>query len=195
MVLYIRLIFYRKSDSMNLVTHKAIQFAATAHSSQVRKLSDVPYIAHPFEVALTLTENGCEDNAIIAGILHDTVEDTSATITDIQEQFGAEVANIVAGCTEDKTKSWEERKKATIEHLRKEADIEEVQVVCADKLSNLRGLYVQLQKQGDTAWDCFNSTKEQQKWYYGEIIDKIQLLGDYPMYTELTELYKAIFAE
>lgn len=185
--------FLEMSDFMNLEMNKAIRFAATAHKNQVRKTNGVPYIAHPFEVAVILVENGCEDSAIIAGILHDTIEDTSVTAQQIEEQFGQEVADIVKGCTEDKTKSWDDRKKESIEYLRKKASLEEMQVVCADKLSNLRSLYSDIKEKGDSVWQSFNSTKDQQKWYYREILEKIMALADYPMYDELEEAYKEIF--
>ena len=56
--------------------HDAIIFAAKAHEGQRRKGTDIPYITHPFEVAQILMEAGCDETLIIAGLLHDTLEDT-----------------------------------------------------------------------------------------------------------------------
>ncbi|NOY61323.1 MAG: HD domain-containing protein, partial [Calditrichaeota bacterium] len=58
---------------------KAIIFAARAHHNQFRKRGDIPYITHPFTVALILQKQGYSRDVVIAGLLHDTVEDTSVT--------------------------------------------------------------------------------------------------------------------
>ena len=60
-----------------LKLHEAVVFATKAHHGQVRKGSDVPYMIHPFETAQILTEAGCSDEVVIAGLLHDTLEDTT----------------------------------------------------------------------------------------------------------------------
>ncbi|MBV5337765.1 MAG: bifunctional (p)ppGpp synthetase/guanosine-3',5'-bis(diphosphate) 3'-pyrophosphohydrolase, partial [Deltaproteobacteria bacterium] len=80
--------------------NKALEFSAKAHLSQVRKGIDIPYITHPFAVGMILANAGCSEEIIVAGILHDTVEDTETTIEDIKAAFGEEVATIVAGCSE-----------------------------------------------------------------------------------------------
>ena len=82
--------------------HKAIEFAERSHEGQNRKGTLVPYIVHPFEVAQILIDAGSDTKVIIAGLLHDTVEDTVVSINDIQEKFGLEVASLVSFCSEDK---------------------------------------------------------------------------------------------
>ena len=77
---------------------KAYVFAATAHAGQTR-LSGEPYLSHPLAVADTLAEMGFDEPTVAAGLLHDTVEDTKATIEEIDENFGEEVADIVDGGT------------------------------------------------------------------------------------------------
>ena len=92
----------------------AIEVAAKAHQRQVRKETDIPYITHPLSVGIILAKAGCCDDVIIAGILHDTVEDTSITLDYIRETFGAKVASIAEGCSEpDKSLAWEDRKRHT----------------------------------------------------------------------------------
>ena len=59
--------------------HNAIIFASIKHQNQKRKGTNLPYIVHPMEVMQILTENGCSENVIVAGILHDTLEDTDTT--------------------------------------------------------------------------------------------------------------------
>ena len=94
--------------------HNAIIYAAKKHEGQVRKGTDTPYIVHPMEVMQILTAAGCGEDVIVAGILHDTVEDTDATLEEISALFGEKVARLVAHESEDKSKTWRERKSATI---------------------------------------------------------------------------------
>ena len=78
----------------------AIIFATNAHSGQVRKYTGEPYIFHPFEVANLLSKFTTDEDMICAAILHDTVEDTDATIEDIEREFGSLVAKHVDGLTD-----------------------------------------------------------------------------------------------
>ena len=97
---------------------KAIEFAARAHSGQYRKGTKIPYIVHPLGVAKLLIEHGCPDHIVIAGILHDTTEDTPVTLEQIKDIFGLAVAALVEEASEpDKSDTWENRKKSTIQVL------------------------------------------------------------------------------
>ncbi|CAG8579310.1 8896_t:CDS:2, partial [Funneliformis caledonium] len=116
-----------------------IDFAAKKHSFQKRNdPQGTPYINHPIGVAKNLTDAGIYDFATIqAAILHDTVEDTDTSFEEIEQQFGREVRDIVAECTDDKTLVKSERKRLQIEttpHKSKKAK----EVKLADKLYNLR---------------------------------------------------------
>ena len=75
--------------------HDAIVFAAKAHKGQVRKGTDVDYITHPMEVLQILTQMGADGNLLIAGVLHDVVEDTDVTLDEVRELFGDDVATLV----------------------------------------------------------------------------------------------------
>lgn len=97
---------------MNLI-EQARAFALQAHEGQMRKVRDVPMFEHLEEVAFLLKDAGYSDETVAAGYLHDVVEDTKVTIEQVRAVFGEKVASIVAGHTEDKTKSWEERKQAS----------------------------------------------------------------------------------
>ena len=91
---------------------KAINYAAKAHSGQHRKGTKIPYIIHPLGVAKILIEYGCADHVVIAGILHDTIEDTTVTFEQIKDIFGSAVADLVEAESEpDKSDTWENRKK------------------------------------------------------------------------------------
>lgn len=90
---------------MTTQTHElwqhAAAFAARAHRHQLRKDKETPYVSHPFRVAMTVRHVfGCDDPvAIAAALLHDTIEDTATDYDDIAEQFGVQVADVVAAMT------------------------------------------------------------------------------------------------
>jgi hypothetical protein len=152
---------------------QTIEFAAKAHFTQFRKGTDIPYISHPFGVGLILQKAGCKEELIIAGILHDTLEDTDTTEKDLEDKFGKKVLDIVKGCSEpDKTLSWEERKKHTIDYL-KTASLSIRQVACADKLHNLRSIKRDLKDVGEEAWVRFKRGRSSQEWYYTEIVESL----------------------
>ena len=151
---------------------EAIEVAAEAHQGQYRKGTNTPYITHPYAVGLILMETGCPEAVIIAGILHDTVEDTDLTLEFIRERFGDAIANIVDGCSEDKALRWRARKTERIEALRT-ASPEICIVTCADKLHNLRTIISEYDLIGDAVWDRFHGGVEDQAWYYRSILGAI----------------------
>lgn len=91
--------------------NQAIIFATKAHEGQLRKVTQSPFIIHPLAVGCTLADAGEDEDVVVAGFLHDTVEDTDVTLDQIRDEFGDEVAELVDGCSENKALSWDERKK------------------------------------------------------------------------------------
>ncbi len=129
------------------VIQKAYVFSAAAHAGQIR-LSGEPYLSHPLEVANILTEMHLDASTIAAGILHDTVEDTKATLEEINEQFGDDVTKIVNGVTKISKMSFESKEEAQAENIRKMIlamadDIRVIMVKLADRLHNMRTLEFQ----------------------------------------------------
>ena len=151
---------------------EAIEIAAEAHQGQYRKGTDTPYITHPYAVGLILMAAGCTETVIIAGILHDTVEDTDLTLAFIRERFGDAIAHIVDGCSENKALRWRARKTERIEAL-KTASPEICVVTCADKLHNLRTIISEYNRIGDTVWERFHGGVADQAWYYRSMLDAI----------------------
>ena len=151
---------------------EAIEVAAEAHQGQYRKGTDTPYITHPYAVGVILLEAGCPEAVIIAGILHDTVEDTDLTLEFIRDRFGDAIAAIVEGCSENKALRWRARKTERIEALRT-ASPEVCTVTCADKLHNLRTIISEYDVIGDAVWDRFHGGVEDQAWYYRSILGAI----------------------
>lgn len=175
--------------------HNAIMFATKAHTGQTRKGNNIPYIYHPMEVLQILTEMGCDEDVKIAGVLHDTVEDTDTTIEDIKEAFGENVALLVGGHTEDKSKTWQERKEDDIAALRA-GSVGLKAIVFADKLSNIISLYDDYKVMGDTVYEKFNAGKEKQAWYYGELLKVfVEYKEDLSvnLVTEYENIYKKLF--
>ena len=189
----------------NALISKAINFAVEKHSTvknpdgtigQKRKGSNLPYIIHPIEVWQILRNNDCSVEVQIAGLLHDTLEDTNATPEEIKESFGEEILSLVLTESEDKSKTWKERKQHTIDALANDS-IETMQVCCADKLSNCRAQLYDYKQIGDALFDRFNkqSTPELQAWYYKSIVKSLAPLKGMKMYDELCEVVKELYGE
>ena len=155
------------------MVEKAIEFAAVKHEGQVRKGTTIPYIAHPFGVALLLQKEHQRNEVIAAGALHDTLEDTDTTKEELLKQFGEEVLWLVMAATEpDKSLPWEERKLHTIEQLPLRSN-EEVALIAADKLHNLRSIQREVTEKGEEVWSRFNRGKRDQSWYYMGIVQAL----------------------
>lgn len=176
--------------------NRAIIFATEKHRGQFRKSTTIPYIMHPIEVMQILYSMRADTDLLIAGVLHDTVEDTDTTLDEIQQIFGDGVAELVASNSEDKSKSWKERKQHTIDELAK-APQRVKMLVMADKLSNSRSLAIDYANIGDELWTRFNAPKEKQAWYYSGVQDSLFGMQAIPecadAYWELVSLFKEVF--
>lgn len=184
-------------DQSNALITQAILFAMEKHGSvknkdgtigQKRKGSGLPYIIHPMEVWQILRNNNCSTTVQVAGLLHDTLEDTDTSPEEIKEKFGADVLALVQTESEDKTKSWKERKQATLDALEK-ASHETKQVCCADKLSNCLAQLYDYNQIGDALFERFNkeSTPQLQGWYYKGIVKALSSLEGEKMYADLKD--------
>src|SRR5271170_1214430 len=133
----------RPQDDLSIVK-KAYDYSLKHHEGQTRA-SGEPYLVHPIEVALVLAEMKMDPVAIAAGLLHDSVEDTSVTIVDIRKEFGEQVAHIVEGVTKISKIDFATREEQQAENLRKMMlamvdDIRVVLIKLADRLHNMRTL-------------------------------------------------------
>lgn len=174
----------------------AKKFAIKAHKGQIRKSDpEKPMIIHPINVANILEEYEFDENVIAAGYLHDVVEDTKYTKKDIEEKFGIDIASLVMGASEpDKSLSWEERKKHTIEEV-KNLDLRHKAIVCADKISNLEDIRIMSEIKGEYDFSAFKRGFDSQKWYYTEVYNSLIKNQDenLPMFKRLKELIDYIF--
>ena len=134
---------YQTREDVELV-RKAYVYAAAAHAGQTR-LSGEPYLSHPLAVADTLAEMRLDGATVAAGLLHDTVEDTRATIEEIDESFGEDVADIVDGVTKISMLTFDSKEAQQAENIRKmilamNEDMRVLFVKLADRLHNMRTL-------------------------------------------------------
>lgn len=178
------------------VKEKAQLFAISAHMGQIQKSEpDKPMIMHPIGVGKLLESFGYDDNVVAAGYLHDVVEDTKYTIEDIEKEFGTDIASLVMGASEpDKSLSWEERKKHTIEEAKK-LPLRNKLVICADKINNLEDLFLKFEKSGTRDFSAFKRGEEKQKWYYTSIYESLIAKEDkeLPIFVKLKDILDKVF--
>lgn len=180
----------------NSLLHDAIHFATEKHEGQCRKGTMIPYIVHPMETMQILHSMNAGVELMMAGVLHDTLEDTETTYDELELLFGKKVASWVQAHTEDKEKTWEERKEKEIKDT-VEGDINLKALVLADKLANLRAIARDYTRVGDELWARFSKGKKKQAWYYSAIQDALWDTQLYPeikdAYWEFVGLYKDVF--
>ena len=160
---------------------EALVFAEKAHREQVRKETDIPYVAHLLAVASIVLEHGGDEDQAIAALLHDAVEDQGgdAMGLEIRDRFGERVYSIVMACT-DATMipkpPWRERKEAYIAAVPgKPSDA--LLVAMADKLHNAHSILEDHRRIGDVIWDRFNGGHEGTVWYYKSLADAFASLA------------------
>ncbi len=174
------------------VLDRAIALAARAHETQLRKGSKVPYIHHPVMVGMVLARAGFDDEVVVAGILHDVVEDQDVTLEEIDAQFGGTIAHLVGDVTEQKTEAgsdekrpWRTRKEEQLEHLR-HMSVAGAAVKAADALHNCLCTVSDYDREGTTVWTRFNAGRADQVWYYSSVSRLVrERLGDHPLALEL----------
>lgn len=191
----------------NDLIFEAIKFVAEAHANHYRKGTNIPYISHLMNVMKILCKYNCETKVIVAGILHDVVEDTKVTIEEVEQKFGKDIAEIVAGASEREKilknnhwkASWKERKQNTIEFLKRTDKLEKLLVSCADKLDNARDILADYQELGNDLWTRFNAGKDEQMWYYQSLVKVFLQRGEefgdplLKMAKDLEQTVKSIF--
>lgn len=168
------------NDRSTLISERlerALRWAASCHQGQTRRGSGVPYVEHVMAVAMILDRLGFDEDVVIAGLLHDAVEDTDVTLDAVEAQFGAQVAELVAHCSEVKTdaegrkRPWIDRKRDHLEALRHAPDSARA-VVLADKLHNLISIDLDLQE-GVPVWTHFHAGRDDVLWYYRTSIERL----------------------
>lgn len=121
---------------------KAYKLAVNAHAEQKRK-SGIPYISHPVSVAYIIVELGIDTDSVVAALLHDVVEDTDVSLSEIEKMFGSDIANLIDGVTKIGRIPYSSREEQQAENLRKMLmamanDIRVIIIKLADRLNNMR---------------------------------------------------------
>ncbi|HWE29856.1 MAG TPA: RelA/SpoT family protein, partial [Polyangia bacterium] len=134
---------YHPAANIDLI-QRTYEYAAKAHDGQLRRSGD-PYVVHPLGVAATIADLKLDVPSICAGLLHDCVEDTSATTEDISKQFGGEIAFLVEGVTKLGKIPWNNKEERQAENFRKmllamARDIRVILIKLADRTDNMRTL-------------------------------------------------------
>ena len=175
----------------------ALALAARAHRDQVRKGTDLPYIAHPVHVSAILMNHGFGEDLAIAGLLHDVVEDTDISLETIQADFGPVVAGLVEAVTETKTVGgvelpWEQRKAEKLALLQSGSP-DVAALKAADAIHNARAIVADLECDGATVWARFKRGPEQTVSYYRAIYDGVRAkLSTHPIVAELSDAVDAL---
>jgi len=146
--------------AVHQLIEEALRFAAVRHDGQFRKGTNIPYLTHPVAVSMLLVEDRQPVPVVAAGLLHDLLEDTLTTPEEIEERFGSEVRRLVEAVSEPgKHLSWEERKRMTIQHVQT-MQYDEVALLAADKIHNLRSIRLDVESAGKQVWDRFRRVRD-----------------------------------
>ena len=199
--------FYRATEKDERL-ERAFFFAAKAHAGQMRKGSDIPYLIHlvrTWAYVQRLTDSS-EEQA--AALLHDVLEDTSVTLKELRDIFGAYIAALVEAESECKraerppAETWEIRKMETLNRLHRIMQREDgrpyLHIALGDKLANLFSMSFEYAQKGEQLCQKFNQKdKRMHAWYYGELG---MIFGEYFTYgaekllvQEYFQYYKEIF--
>jgi len=185
------------------VINHALAFSAKHHDRQVRKGTKLPYLTHPANVAVILTRYGCDIETVVAGILHDVIEDcvrdgyTREMLEQrIGDKFGGKVLETVLAVTyrrhdDDGVElSTEDRKADYLERL-SEANEEARWVCAADKIHNASSTLADLRRTIDpeTVWSRFSGGKAATARWYGQVYERLREVGfKAPIMAELDEV-------
>ena len=170
---------------MRTLLKRALDMAAVWHKDQLRKYpgTRVPYVSHVAGVASILSRHGFDEEVVAAGALHDTMEDAGVTEAELARLFTPRVAELVRlASEEDKSKSWEERKQAYLEHF-PHKPWEAQAITLADKIDNFESIVVCRQVHGDP-WAMFKRGKSAQLERFDALAGLARALAPHPLVDE-----------
>ncbi len=156
---------------------KAINLAIKTHEidqKQKRKGKDVAYISHPLIVGLLLSRAGADEDVIVAGILHDTIEDSlrekKVTSKMIQEGFGGRVADLVGSVTESKNLPWKQRKQEVIEKIKNFSE-SSLLLKSADVVANVSEIIDDYNQNGHKEFEEFSAPEPKKENTLGQFLN------------------------
>lgn len=192
------------SGPLSLRYTEALAYAAHHHHDQLRKGSRVPYLSHLMSVSALVLEHGGSQDAAMAALLHDAVEDAPegqgpAVLEEIEARFGTRVAATVRACSDgldepgNRSGTWEERKQPYLEALAHKTP-DAALVTAADKTHNARCIAADVTAYGDEFWGVFNACPHRLAWYYATVRDRISPWIPAPAATALAEAVDRLVA-
>jgi myo-inositol-1(or 4)-monophosphatase len=153
----------------------SLRYSAIAHNGQTRKGGDIPYVVHPYEVAMRAMSYTSSEEIIAAALLHDVVEDCGVSIEALTSKFGSKVASLVNEVTniEEKTDDWRERKTLYCKHLIDISSDAAIIIAC-DKMANMFAYGEKYKIDPVSVEKILKHTHEEWKWYYGLVLESIK---------------------
>lgn len=171
----------------------ALDCAAVWHKDQKRKYpnAEVPYVSHVAGVAAILSRHGFAEEVVAAGALHDVLEDCGVGYDELAAKFGVTVADLVRHVSEeDKSLSWEERKKRYLEHF-VEKPWEAQAITLADKIDNFQSIIVCAKVFGDP-WAMFKRGKDAQVERFRALRAAAERLAPHPLIDEYARVLSEV---
>jgi (p)ppGpp synthase/HD superfamily hydrolase len=170
---------------MSVLLKTAFDWAAVWHKDQRRKYpgADVPYMSHVAGVAAILSRHGFVEEVVAAGALHDVMEDCRISHAELASKFGGAVADLVRHVSEeDKSLSWEDRKRLYLEHF-DHKPWEAQAITLADKIDNFQSILVCARSFGDP-WAMFKRGKDAQVGRFRDLLARATALPPHPLIAE-----------
>jgi (p)ppGpp synthase/HD superfamily hydrolase len=178
---------------MGILLKRALDQAAVWHRKQLRKYPkvEVPYMSHLAGVAAVLARHGFAEEVVAAGALHDSMEDCGVQFDELRTRFGEPVAALVRHVSEeDKSLSWEERKRAYLEHFARKP-WEAQAITLADKIDNFLSILVCKSDHGDP-WAMFKRGKAAQLERFDALAAALQPLPPHPIIDEYRHVLEQV---
>jgi (p)ppGpp synthase/HD superfamily hydrolase len=176
---------------------RAINISAKKLFGQERKALHLPYIVHPFSVAIILSEYTKDEDIMIAGLLHDILEAApDYSIEQIEKDFNARIRNIIDTISIDlnivikdnEKATWEKRKLELLERLKTSANDAKM-VCCADKIHNLQSLILEYKQVGEKIWTRIGIPKQAVLSSYNEILQCLKSVWQHPILIDFEQQY------
>jgi (p)ppGpp synthase/HD superfamily hydrolase len=177
---------------------KALQFAAHKHDGLYRKDSTMrlPALTHLISVAWLLADAGAEEEIIMSGLLHDTLEDTDTTGAELEQEFGKHVRTLVEAVSDPARDAsgnllpWKVRKDGYFKNL-ETAPEEAFLIVAADKIDNIESKLAAYEREGPELLKKWSQPTESYIWYHGTALEFVKKhLPDHPLTKRLAEAHK-----
>ncbi|MDR2822479.1 MAG: HD domain-containing protein [Acholeplasmatales bacterium] len=185
---------------MGELFNKAIEIVIKYHDGQIRKITGLPVIFHLFDAACIASSLTDDEEVWSAVLLHDILEITTYTASQLLEDFGPKVHQYVLSHTEEKIDElsrviyWNVRKETSIMKMSSSPIQEKILVLCAE-LSNLRALYKDFLVLKDKVWERFTiKNSSDHKWYYSSVLQKLYEFKDTYPYVEYKRLVYLIWS-